>query len=349
MKNDLIVKLGAIGDVAMAIPAVKLLNDQGSKIDWVCGHTIYPLLLCYSWLTPIPVDDAAIFHGTVSAKVINIQQLWRVLLNKQYDLCATLYYDKRYKILSLPARSEKKIMLSKRSREHALIAGRFYPDEYARILLEIPDNCRNRNLSPVRPDILPASPFPERMSAYRIALVPAGASNMLHQQILRRWPIENYASIAKSLLDRGYEVMLLGGPDDTWVRPYFEGMKVTDCIGNLSLPQVIVACDNCDAVISHDTGPLHLAGMSHAPLIGLFGPTDPGNFLPRREYVVGIWGGNGFACRPCYDGRDFAPCQHNGCMYQITPELVLRELDILLERKAQGLPSPPRITSPYFQ
>jgi len=43
---------------------------------------------------------------------------------------------------------------------------------------------------------------------------------------------------------------------------------------------------------------------------------------------VGIWGGKGFACRPCYDGRNFAPCQFGG-MHQVTTELVLRELDKL--------------------
>jgi heptosyltransferase-2 len=109
---------------------------------------------------------------------------------------------------------------------------------------------------------------------------------------------------------------------------------------------VISACDDCDAVVSHDTGPLHLAGLSRAPLIGIFGPTDPATFLPRRPFSVAIWGGHGFACRPCYDGRNFAPCQFNGCMHQVSPELVLRELDRLLNDRDQGMPSPWRIVVP---
>ena len=52
--------------------------------------------------------------------------------------------------------------------------------------------------------------------------------------------------------------------------------------------------------------------------------------MPRRPGVVGIWGGEGFACRPCYDGREFAPCKDNGCMQQITVDMVVSQLNKLL-------------------
>jgi heptosyltransferase-2 len=163
---------------------------------------------------------------------------------------------------------------------------------------------------------------------------------------LRRWPIENFVVLAKKLLERGWEVLLLGGPDEVWVSQSFEGTGVADCIGSLSLPQVVSACDDCDAVVSNDTGPLHLAGLSSTCLIGIFGPTDPAMRVPRRPYSVGIWGGQGFACRPCYDGRDFAPCRFNGCMHQVTPEFVLRELDRLLSDRDHGLNPTWRIVVP---
>jgi heptosyltransferase-2 len=227
-------------------------------------------------------------------------------------------------------------------------------NEYARILLGTKDECREQSFLPVRPDRLPPSSWPGKTVARRIAIVPGGASHLVRQQVqglppelaVRRWPIESYVALARQLLDRGWEVVLLGGPEDAWAKAHFQQLGVTDCIGALSLPEVISACDVCDAVISHDTGPLHLAGLSKACLVGIFGPTDPSVFLPRRPFVVGIWGGQGFACRPCYDGRDFAPCQFNGCMHQVSPELVLRELDQLLSERSQGISSPWRIVFP---
>jgi heptosyltransferase-2 len=241
-------------------------------------------------------------------------------------------------------------------------------DEYVRLLMGADDSCRDRSTGPMRPDRLPVSSGEINDNACRIAIVPGGAgplireqasnisrrvavvpggaNNLMGEQALRRWPIENYVTLAKRLLHRGWEIMLLGGPEDIWVKQHFQQLAVTDCIGTLSLPEVVIACDACDVVVSHDTGPLHLAGLSKACLVGIFGPTDPSTFLPRRPSVVGIWGGQGFACRPCYDGRDFAPCHFNGCMHQVTPELVLRELDQLFNERSQGISSPWRIVFP---
>jgi heptosyltransferase-2 len=145
--------------------------------------------------------------------------------------------------------------------------------------------------------------------------------------------VESYVALAQRLLARGWEVVLLGGPGDEWANPFFAGLAVTNLIGRLRLPEVVSACDGCDGVVSHDTGPMHLAGLSTAAVVGIFGPTDPTMFLPRRPGVAAIWGGQGFACRPCYDGTNFAPCTFNGCMHQVSVERVLGELDQLLEAR----------------
>jgi heptosyltransferase-2 len=330
----------------MAIPAVYALHQEGFEIDWVCGKAAQPLLAQFPWIKIVPVDDKAILLGALFERAKEIIRLWCKVALKRYDLCATLYYDPRFKVLMLPIRSRRKIFLSQRSRVFSLLAGRHHTDEYARVLLGLEDGCRNQSTMPVRPERLPPSPFPEKGTLRRIAIAPGGTSNVLGEQILRRWPVESYVAIANQLIGRGWEVVILGGPEDSWVRPHFEGLEVTDCIGKLSLPEVISACDACDAVITHDTGPLHMAGLSSACLIGIFGPTDPATRVPRRPYAMGIWGGQGFACRPCYDGRDFAPCQFNGCMHQVTPQFVLQELDKLLENRDQGDARPWKIVCP---
>lgn len=343
-KKALIVRMGQIGDVVMTIPAVRYLYDQGFEIHWVCGKTVQPLLECYPWITLLPVDDKAILIGRPLQRMNNIIQLWRRLILKKYDLCATLYYDRRYRILTLPVQAKRKVALSRESRATTLLAGRSYTDEFARILLDAEDGYRPQSLQPVRPDVLPPSPIPVKISERRIAIVPGGASNFHAQQVQRRWPVELYTALAAMLHEKGWEVVLLGGPEDVWVLPYFRHIPVTDCIGKLSVPEVISVCDTCDAVISHDTGPMHLAGISHACVLGLFGSTNPGNVLPRRPRVAGIWGGEGFACRPCYDGRTYPPCQHVGCMREITPEIVVRQLDNLLEGRPYGVLTPSQIT-----
>jgi heptosyltransferase-2 len=329
-ESALIVKFGAIGDVLMAVPAVHALYQRGFDIHWVCGRAVQPLLECYSWINLVPAEDKAILLGGPFERARNIADLWSRIGFKKYDLCAILYYDRRYRLLTLPVRSGLKLALSRQSRDTTLLAGRHHTDR------------------------LPPSTWQAKGAPQRIAIVPGGGNHLIREQakgrlpeqVLRRWPVENYVTLAHHLVDRGWEVVLLGGAEDVWVKQYFQQLTVTDCIGKLSLPEVITACDACDAVITHDTGPLHLAGLSTTCLVGIFGPTDPATRVPRRPFAVGIWGGQGFACRPCYDGHDFAPCKFNGCMHQVTPERVLRELDQLLSERLVGASSPWRTVFP---
>lgn len=347
----LLVKFGAIGDVLMVLPAAHLLHQSGAEVHWLCGPAVAPLLALYPWIHTHIADDRALLRASISQRLPAIASLWRQLLGQRFDLVATLYYDPRYRLLTLPVRAGRRLLLSRTDRALQLIPDRHHTDEFARILLGWPDTCRDASLQPLPPKTLPAAPLPSRNGRTRIALIPGGASNMLRQQTLRRWPVEHYAAVARALLARDFEVLLLGGPDDTWVRPHFAGFGFTDkplldAIGTLSLPEVIAACNTCAAAVSHDTGPMHLAGLSSASLLALFGPTSPGSFLPRRPGVRAIAGGEGFACRPCYDGRDFAPCADNGCMQQITPEMVLGELDSLLSERARGLATPFHVLQP---
>ncbi|HEU4635966.1 MAG TPA: glycosyltransferase family 9 protein [Edaphobacter sp.] len=353
-KNALIVKIGQIGDVIMAIPGAYALYRQGFKIDWICGRSVYSLLSSYAWINPLVVDEKDIFFGNPLRRMLAIGALWKKIAMRRYDLCATLYYDRRYKLLTLPIVCNQKQIFSRGSRQNSLIAGRHHTDEYARILLQSEDICREQSFSPIRPDRSPPSPLPPKRSPRRIALFAGGvkhlikeqAAGLIPEQALRRWPVEQYSVLAQHLLDREWEVVLIGSSEDDWVRPYFAKLPIFDAIGTLTLPEVVSACDSCDAIVTHDTGPLHLAGLSTTCIVGIFGPTDPSTRVPRRNSVVGIWGGQGFACRPCYDGQQFAPCQFNACMHQVKPALVLQQLDLLLEERSKGAPRPWRIVTP---
>jgi heptosyltransferase-2 len=249
--------------------------------------------------------------------------------------------------LTLPVRARRRIMLSRTDRATTPLPGRHHTDEYARILLGRPDGETPSQLSPVRPEHLPPNPLPRTDATRpRIVLVPAGARNLLRDDALRRWPVENYVTLARLLLARGSEVVLSGGPDDAWAAPHFNGLDVTDAIGRFTLPETLALFDAADVVCTHDTGPLHLAGVTSTAIVAIFGPVDPHERLPHRPGAIALWGGEGFACRPCYDGRNYAPCAHNGCVRQITPEDALAQIERLLAARRSGQSLGPAVLEP---
>ena len=341
MSRTLLIKFGAIGDVIMLLPAAYALHQSGHIIDWVCGPAVFPLLHLYPWINPILVDERAIVAGTTRQKIRAIYALWKAILPRLYVQIFTLYYDRRYRILAFPLRSSRKVLLSHTDRAFRLLPGRHHTDEYARILLGLPDEHRPMQLAPVRSPTLPESPLPPAAGT-RIVLAPAGAKNLLADDVLRRYPAESYVELAELFLAQGHEVVLIGGPTDTWVQPLFAHLPVTNCIGRHRLPETLALLDTASLTITHDTGPLHLAGLTRSAILTLFGPTDPRGRLPQRRGTTAIWGGEGFACRPCYDGQAFAPCPQNDCIRQITPRMIFDEALRILQDPNQL----PRILTP---
>lgn len=357
-RRFLIVKFGSIGDVIMAIPAAAALWAEGYAIDWVASAGVAPILQLYPWIHVITVDEPKLLRGSRLERLRSIAGLWRQLRARvaevgQYHTVATLYYDRRYSLLTATVSARHRSRLSHTDRRFLLIPGRHHTDEYARILTGRTDAETPWQLSPVSPPALPAPTFARQPGLARVVLVPAGARNALRDDALRRWPIANYVELASALVQHGCEVVLAGGPEDRWASPHFCALSeiaasdaFSDLIGTLSLIETLALLHSAVVTVTHDTGPLHMAGLTSTGIVTIFGPTDPHGRLPRRGNTVALWGGEGFACRPCYDGRDYAPCPHNGCMAQVTPAMVLAEVLVLIKTRTEGRVLAPRVAAP---
>lgn len=92
----------------------------------------------------------------------------------------------------------------------------------------------------------------------------------------KRWPVERYAAVAQSLIDRGLRVLVNAGPGE---EPLAEAVvKATGGAATpltCSLAQLIALTRRVGLVVAGDTGPLHLACALGRPVVGIYGPTDP--------------------------------------------------------------------------
>jgi heptosyltransferase-2 len=311
----LIVKIGAIGDVLMArgMPAAA---PQGSHITWVCGRSVAPLVREFPGVNEVlEIDDAALLQGGAWARLKVFAGLWASLMGRRFDLVATGHSDWRYGMLSLGTLAG----LRRSFASQPLVPGRYHADEYARLIHGI--------TGPLAPKAILLPMRPARGRGKTALLFPGGAKNLLRDDALRRWPLAHYAQLAKLLCAKGWRVTLGGSESDRWVLPAFASLPVASKIGETDLKATLDLCAASSVVVSHDSGPLHMAMATPSRVVAIFGPTSPLEKLRPGQGLSLLWGGETLACRPCYDGRNYAACDNNVCMAATTPTRVMAAIE----------------------
>ena len=337
-RSVLIVKLAAIGDVVMALPMVTALRaqDAATRITWLCGRTAAPLVEHVEGIDEcVVVDDVAVLSGSSAQKAQAVMAGWSALRGRRFDLVITAHSDRRYRMFGARVRAAERRWLGERSERPRLVPGRYYGDEYVRLVTGIDDESAIRFTPPAVRTTLDAE-VARRIAAFEgrrlIALAPGGARNPARDNPLRRWPLQNYAALASRLVAAGDVVLLTGTADDEWTRAAFAGIDVTDLIGATTLPGLAALYVRCAAVVTHDSGPLHIARLVDARVVALFGPTMPLATMRESPRAIALWPGVTLPCAPCYDGQNFAQCASNRCLQLLTPEVVAASVNALVAR-----------------
>jgi heptosyltransferase-2 len=111
-----------------------------------------------------------------------------------------------------------------------------------------------------------------------------------------RWPAGNFVDLIEELLARYSAVgFITSGPmDDEIIRTLLNNLKrPVELLENKPIREVASILREVDLYITNDTGLLHVAAGVGAPVIGLFGPTDPQQWAPigkRIRYIQGEGG-----------------------------------------------------------
>ncbi|MDQ7915174.1 lipopolysaccharide heptosyltransferase II [Pseudomonas sp. 102515] len=149
----------------------------------------------------------------------------------------------------------------------------------------------------------------------------------------KRWPAEHYAAVADARLRQGWQVWLFGSQKDApggeeireWVTPGFEE-DVCNLAGRTSLAEAIDLLSCASAVISNDSGLMHVAAALDRPLVAVYGSTSPGFTPPLASQVEVVR--LGLECSPCFDRT----CRfgHYDCLRLLQPSLVQEALGRLV-------------------
>ena len=336
----LFVKLGAIGDVVQAAVAVSEYRRRypHHKLDWVVGRSVSALVDAFGVSDELVViDDLALLSSSYAQKgpalIKAMIRLWRL---GKYDRVVTAYADRRYEILTCGVGARRRVRFSRALARPSPIQHRSRVHEYWCLLSgsdgeAIDIAAATKVLGRSVLNRVERSEFGSLPSQYLI-LAPGGAKNTLREDNLRRWPIDNYLGLAEKLLRAGRNVVLVGGLTDRWINSAFANMGVVNLIGETTLVNLLPVLDGADAIVGNDSGILHLAALTNAGIVALFGPTPANAFVPRgRDRTIVLEEGNRVSCSPCYDGKNYAPCSRNICLEAITVSRVFEAVESLCE------------------
>lgn len=158
-----------------------------------------------------------------------------------------------------------------------------------------------------------------------VALAPGAA------HATKRWPEGHWAALAAQLLGAGTPVVLAGGPADRALaaRVAEAAPGVADGTGRFDLAGTAALLRRCRALVSGDTGVMHMATGTGTPVVALFGPTvEQFGFFPYGGAAAVLQ--RDLPCRPCSShGGPACPLGHHRCLVEIAPAEVARALAAL--------------------
>lgn len=145
----------------------------------------------------------------------------------------------------------------------------------------------------------------------------------------KRWPVEHWIKLIRQIAHTGADIVALGGPEDSAVGAEVAaqgGVQVASAAGALSLQETGAVLKRSAALISGDTGVMHMATGVGTPVVALFGPTvRQFGFFPYNGHASVVE--RNLGCRPCSShGSAECPLGHHLCMREILPDMVFTTL-----------------------
>ena len=350
----LIVRLGAMGDILHALPAITAL--RAAHPGWFLGWAVEPqwrsLLAADAPPAPqagtrqMPLVDR--IH-TVAAKqwgrrplapstLRDILASRADLRRARYDVCVDLQGAVRSAVIASWAGPQRLIgeaeprepMARWWFTERVSTRGIHVIEQAAEVARTVAGDAL--------PLGLPRLPFDPPAEAWCELQAPAEPFVLLSPGAgwgAKRWPIERYAAVACALVAEGLAVVVNASPAERSLGEQLARHRGVTAL-EPTLAQLIALSRRAALAIAGDTGPLHLAAALGRPTVGIYGPTDPARNGPfHGEHII---------LRHPESRRDHARrAEPEAGLLTITPDEVLSAARTLLARSSAAAACAPEV------
>lgn len=282
----LVIRLSAMGDVAMTVPVLRAFNEHYPDIKL----TVLTRAFFEPFFRDIP--NVSVYHAEVKGKhktVYGLYQLSKELKKLNIDAVADLHNVLRSKILKCFFSGMKVAQIHKgRAEKKALITGKIFEQlktthqRYADVFeaLGFPVDLSN-------PSFPPKANLNQKLieiigvnDKKRIAIAPFAA----HEG--KMYPLSLMEQVIESL-SKNHQILLFGGgkKEAELLSKVEEKYKhVINMASKLTLNEELDVISNCDLMLSMDSGNAHIAAMLGIKVVTLWGVTHPyAGFYPFHQ------------------------------------------------------------------
>lgn len=288
IKNVLVVKLSAIGDVIHALPVSYAIKETfpAAKLTWVAEAPAYPLLQANPFIDRLVLFKKKEMRSSFGGFFRNIGPLRRDLKKERYDVSLDLQGLFKsamiVKLAGAPLRLGTCNMRELSDRVSRPVIG---PNSNGHIVERYLDVARaiGCRVDEVR---FPVEISERDQNAARLIMEKSGARLANSYAIFviganwpnKRWPSASFAKLGDWLYERNIVPILAGsGAVDEQIAREIESLSEIppiNIVGKTDLLRLAYILKNAALVVGGDTGPVHLAAGVGTDTIMLMGPTD---------------------------------------------------------------------------
>jgi heptosyltransferase-1 len=330
MDNFLIIRLSSLGDIIHTLPAFSALRKKHpkAKISWVVEEKGKEIL------DFVPgIDNIVVAH--TEGWRINTRKFWKEIsaLKKKIKNRNQITIDFQGLIksgfIAYLSGAKKKIGFHRKNLRESQ-ASLFYTDK----LDEVSDNIhvidKNLRLLTLLGIMQTQYEFPlvlpdEYVQSVKEKLQKLGydgkkklvVMNMGAAWKTKRWFPENWIELIQTLKKEGvFSLILWGNEEEKALAKEVHKESLAPLSPDFSLKEVMALIRETSLLVSGDTFALQVACAFSRPVVGIFGPTNPGRngpFSPRDKVAF-----HEMECSHCYKRS----CPSLECLKKITPKEV---------------------------
>jgi heptosyltransferase-1 len=330
----LIIKPSSLGDIIHALPFLKAMRDSfpSALIDWVVSRNLQGILEKNPFINKVIIIDKDSWKRPfmLPETIKDIFGLVKTLRSEQYDMVVDLQGLLRSGLMTFFSSSPLKAGF-KEARE----GSRFFYNKKISVngTIHAVDRClRIAQALGARTAKIDFPLFIDNSAREKVK----NLTGNIHDYLVivpsaswesKRWPAGHFGRLISSL---PLPCIITGSNADKEVAQNVlasSGGKGINLSGKTNLQELTALIAGAKAVVSNDSGPLHIATALGIPVIALFGPTDPRKTGPygwsenrpgERKDNIRVVKLN-TPCSPCFKKK----CRDPFCMSNITVETVL--------------------------